>query len=161
MGRGKARGAAILSLVGAFGLLASGCGESRHANEQRPEGSTRVSVTINPGGITVQPRRIAFGPEPTQQIPQNQNHGQPPRKSRAPLDVAFVIANNTSRDTTVQILQGSRELKGAKVLAHSPETLGAELPSGSYTVTATGTSGSGQVAVGPYRASSQNDVLLP
>lgn len=151
----------VVGLVGAVALLASGCGESRHANEQRPEGSTRVSVTINPGGITVVPQRIAFGPEKTQQIPQNQDHPQPPRRSRAPLDVAFVIANNTDRNATVQIRHGSQELMGAKVLAHSPETIGTELPSGSYTVTATGAAGSGQVTVGPYRASSQNDVLLP
>jgi hypothetical protein len=151
----------VVGLIGGIALLAAGCGESRHANDQRPEGSTRVSVTINPGGITVQPQRIAFGPEKTQQIPQNEDQAQPPRKSRQPLDVAFVIANNTARDATVQILDGSQELKGAKVLAHSPETIGAELPTGSYTVTATGSSGSGQVTVGPYRASSQNDVLLP
>jgi hypothetical protein len=148
-------------LIGAFALLTPGCGESRHANDQRPEGSTRVSVTIDPGGLTVQPQRIAFGPEQTQQIPQNQNHAQPPRKSRQPLDVAFVIANNTDRDATIQIRDGSGEIRGAKVLAHSPETIGAELPTGSYTVTATGAPGSGQLTVGPYRASSQNDVLLP
>jgi hypothetical protein len=161
MGRGKARGAAIVGLIGATALLASGCGESRHANEQRPQVSTRVSVTINPKGVIVQPERIAFGPEKTQQIPQNQNQPQPPRKTREALDVVFVIANQTGRDATVHIRSGSEEVKAAKVFAHSPETIGAELPSGTYTVSAAGSSGSGQVTVGPYRASSQNDVLLP
>jgi hypothetical protein len=162
MGRGKARGAAIVGLIGAIALLAAGCGESRHPNGQRPDVSTRVSVTINPGGeVIVQPQRIAFGPEKSQQIPQNQNQAQPPRKTKEPLDVVFVIANLTPKDSTVQILRGSQELKGAKVYAHSPETIGAELQTGTYTVSAVGASGSGRLSVGPYRASSQNDVLQP
>lgn len=151
-----------MALLGAVALLAAGCGESRHPNQQRPQGSTRVSVTIGPRGeVLVQPRRIAFGPEKSQQIPQNQNHAQPPRKTREPLDVVFVIANQTSRDTTVQIRDGSKQLRGTKVLAHSPETVGAELETGTYTVSASGASTPGRIAVGPYRASSQNDVLLP
>lgn len=161
MGRGKARGAAVIGLIGALALLGAGCGESRHANDQRPQVATRVSVTINPSGVTVEPQRIAFGPEKSQQIPQNQNQAQPARKSREPLDVVFVIANQTSRDATVQIHDGSRLVKGAKVYARSPETIGTELPTGSYTVSASGTSGRGHVTVGSYRASSQNDVLLP
>lgn len=151
----------MVGLIGATALLGAGCGESRHANEQRPQVATRVSVTIGSDGITVQPPRIAFGPEKSQQIPQNQNDPQPPRKTREPLDVVFVIANNTDRDATVQILRGSRELKGAKVLAHSPETVGAELATGTYTVSATGASAPSHVTVGSYRASSQNDVLQP
>jgi hypothetical protein len=149
-------------LIGAIALFAAGCGESRHSNEQRPQVSTRVSVTINPNGdLTVQPQRIAFGPEKSQQIPQNQNHSQPPRKTNAPLDVVFVIANQTSRDTTVQIRDGSKQLRSARVFAHSPETIGTELPTGTYTVSAAGASTPGHVTVGSYRASSQNDVLLP
>jgi uncharacterized protein YfaQ (DUF2300 family) len=151
----------MVGLIGAAASLVAGCGESRHANDQRPQASTRVSVTIDSQGLTVQPTRVAFGPEKSQQIPQNQNQSQPPRKTREPLNVVFVIANNTDRDATVQIRHGSQQVKGAKVLAHSPETVGAELPTGTYTVSATGATARGQISVGSYRASSQNDVLLP
>jgi len=160
MAGGRARAAAFCVLAAALALAAAGCGASSHANDPRPSPPTRVSVTINPGGITVQPRKVAFGPEPTQQIPQNQDHPQPPIKSRKPLVVVFVVANQTGATTSVR-LRGSKEMDFGKVLARSPETFQTELPTGSYTVTADGIAASDQLAVGPYRASSQNDVLLP
>ena len=140
--------------------LASGCGSSRHANEQRPQVSTRVSVTIGPRGVIVQPTRIAFGPEKHQQIPQNQNHPQPRIRSRAPLDVTFVAANQTATDTRLRI-SGAADLSSEPIFSHSPGTYQVDLPSGRYTISAAGMPGSASLAVGPYRASSQNDVLLP
>jgi hypothetical protein len=150
----------LIGLIATAALVA-GCGESRHGNEQRPQASTRVSVTISPKEVIVQPARIAFGAEPHQVIPQNQSHPQPPRRTREPLDLVFVVANQTNRDTTLQILRHSRELKSEKVFAHSPGTLGASLPTGTYTVSAAGSRTPGRLTVGSYRASSQNDVLLP
>ena len=151
---------AVAGLLGATALL-FGCGESRHANEQRPQGATRISVTINQKEVIVQPTRVAFGPEQTQQIPQNQGEAQPPRHSDEPLDVVFVVANQINRDTTVQILRQSQELKSGKVFAHSPGSIGAALPAGTYTVSAAGARTPGHLTVGEFRASSQNDVLLP
>jgi hypothetical protein len=151
----------VVGLCGAA-LLAAGCGAERHANEQRPQVSTRVSVTIGPKGVTVVPKRIAFGPEKTQQIPQNQNDPQPPIKTRAPLDVVFVAANQTTRDAAL-VVRGAADATSEPFPAHSPGTLQVALPSGRYTVSAAGIPGarSDQLTVGPYRASSQNDVLLP
>jgi hypothetical protein len=163
MAGGRARAAAFCVLVAAalaVAVTASGCGTSSHANDPRPSPPTRVSVTINPGGLIVQPRKIAFGPEKTQQIPQNQNHAQPPIKTRKPLVVVFVVANQTGRETNVR-LHGTKEEDFGRVLSRSPETFQTELPTGSYTLTADGIPASDQLAVGPYRASSQNDVLLP
>jgi hypothetical protein len=154
---------AIAGLVGATALFA-GCGESRHANDQRPQVSTRVSVVINPDQVIVQPLKIAMGPEKFQESPQNQDHPEPPLKnSKGPLDVTFVIANQTPRDATVQILKGSQELKGEKVFARSPGTFQVDLPTGSYIITAAGLPKAqpAHLKVGPYRASSQNDVLTP
>jgi hypothetical protein len=90
-------------VIGAISLLAAGCGESRHANEPRPAGSTRVSVTINRQEVIVQPTAIGVEAEKFQQIPQNQNHPQPGIKSKAPLDVTFVTANQTPTDTKLKI----------------------------------------------------------
>lgn len=150
----------MCALAGALALSAAGCGASSRPNDPRPSPPTRVSVTINPGGVTVQPRKVAFGPEPKQQIPQNQNHAQPPIRTRKPLVVVFVVANQTGENVDVA-LHGRREMDFGKVLPRSPETFQTELPTGSYSVTADGIASSDRLAVGPYRASSQNDLLLP
>jgi hypothetical protein len=152
---------AVAGLVGA--ALFAGCGESRHANEQRPQVSTRVSVTLLDKKVIVQPGRIAFGPERHQQIPQNETHRQPPTHRKNPLNVTFVVANQTARDATVQVLRQSRQLKGAKIFAHSPGSFGVDLAAGTYTITAAGMPKArpAHLTVGSYRASSQNDVLLP
>jgi hypothetical protein len=150
----------VACLIGA--AFAAGCGAERHANDQRPQVSTRVSVTIGPREVIVSPKRIAFGPEKTQQIPQNQNHPQPPIDTKAPLDVTFVSANQTTEDSKL-VIRGARDVTSEPVLSHSPGTFQIDLPTGDYTVSAPGIPGarSAQLSVGPYRASSQNDVLLP
>jgi hypothetical protein len=161
MGARRVRATAVAGLIGAAALL-FGCGESRHANEQRPQVSTRVSVTINPKEVIVQPTKIAFGPEKTQQIPQNQEQAQPPIKTRKPLDVTFVIANQTPTETPLKI-RGEKKAESGTIYARSPDTFGVELPTGSYTITAVNMPEArpAHLTVGSYRASSQNDVLLP
>jgi hypothetical protein len=163
MGFGRAKAAAVAALVGSAALLI-GCGESRHDNNQRPQVSTRVSVTISPQEVIVQPLKVAMGPEEFQEIPQNQGHPEPPlKRGDGPLDVTFVVANQTPRDATVQVLRQSQALKMEKVFAHSPGTFQVDLPAGTYTVAASGLpqARSARLTVGTYRASSQNDVLTP
>lgn len=163
MGPGRARTAAIASLIGATVLLAGGCGESRHANEQRPQGSTRVSVTINPNEVIVQPVKIGIEAERFQEIPQNQNHPEPPLKNAGgPLDVAFVTANQTPRDTKLKI-RGAKEAESDTIFARSPGTFQVGLPAGSYTISVVGLPEArpAHLTVGSFRASSQNDVLQP
>jgi hypothetical protein len=161
MGPGRVRAAAIATVIGAISLLA-GCGESRHANEQRPSGSTRVSVTINPEEVIVQPTAIGVEAEKFQEIPQNQDHPEPPLETKAPLDVVFVAANQTPTDTKLKI-RGAKEAESETVFARSPGTFQVSLPAGSYTVSVAGMPEArpGHLTVGRYRASSQNDVLTP
>jgi hypothetical protein len=152
---GGALAALILALVGA------GCGAESHPNEPRPAVPTRVSVIIGKGGVTVQPKTIGLGPEKSQQLPQNQDHPQPPIKTQAPIDVVFVTANQTGTDSKL-VIHGPRNATSAPIIANSPGTFAAELPTGSYTIAAPGVSGSpATLKVGPYRASSKNDLLLP
>jgi len=153
---------AVAGLVCAA-ALASGCGESRHANEQRPTGSTRISVTISPKQVIVQPLQIGMRAEPTQEVPQNENDPAPPIKTDKPLDVAVVTANQTPTDVKLKIRGGSTEEESSTVFARSPGTFQVDLPAGSYTVSAVGLPEArpGHLTVGRYRASSQNDVLLP
>jgi hypothetical protein len=162
MASGRARATAAAVLIGTAALLA-GCGESRHANDQRPQVSTRVSVTISPSEVIVQPLKIGMKAEKFQEIPQNEEYPEPPLKRKGPLDVTFVVANQTARDTTVQVLRQSQALKMEKVFAHSPGTFQLDLEAGSYTISAAGLRKArpAHLTVGRFRASSQNDVLLP
>ncbi len=152
----------MVGVVAFAALLVAGCGASSHPNKPRPQVPTRVSVTLNRRGITVTPARVAFGPERTQQIPQNQNHPQPPIKTDRPLDLVFVAANQTFTDTHL-VIHGPKAAKSGMVFAHGPGTFQTTLPTGVYTITATEQPEAkpGKLVVGPYRASSENDVLLP
>jgi hypothetical protein len=165
MGRARARRgaprAAVAAVLGVLALLAAGCGSSSHPNEPRPQVATRVAVTIGPNGIVVQPPRIAFGPEQSQQIPQNQNHPQPPIDTKVPLTVVLVAANQTGNDSELRV-RGPVDASSEMIPAGSPGSMQTELPTGSYTISAPGIDGEpGKLVVGPYRASSKNDVLLP
>jgi hypothetical protein len=162
MGRGRGRALAAGCVVGAIALTVAGCGSQEHANEPRPQPPTRVSVTLTPRTITMQPPRIAFGPEPSQQIPQNQHAGQPQIHSKAPLDVVFVAANLTNASSKLE-LHGPKNATSGPLVANGNGTFQASLPTGAYVVRAAGIAGAKPVrfTVGPYRSSSQNDVLLP
>jgi len=158
---GKGR-AAVGCALGALVLLAGGCGAEEHANEPRAQPPTRVSVTITPKAITVQPSRVAAGPEPTQQLPQNQHAGQPPVRSNAPLDLVFLAANLTEFDSKLEI-HGPKSATSGDLVANGNGSLLTALPTGVYRVSAADIPAAKSVrfSVGPYRTSSQNDVLLP
>lgn len=161
MGRGRGRIAAGLALGGAV-LAIAGCGAQENANEPRPQPPTRVSVTITPKEITVQPPRIAIGPEPNQQIPQNRHAGQPPVDSDAPVDVVFVTANLTDFDSRLEV-RGPKNDASGLLVANGNGSMLTSLPTGVYRVSAADIPGAKPVrfSVGSYRTSSQNDVLLP
>lgn len=161
MGRGRAR-TALAGAIGLLALAAAGCGASSHPNHPRPEPPTRVSVTISPKAVIVQPGRVAFGPEPHQQIPQNQGQPQPQIHSDKPLQVIFVAANQTTFDSHLEV-HGPQEQNSGPLLANSPGSFQTELPSGVYTIRAADIPSAkpAKLVIGPYRASSQNDVLLP
>jgi hypothetical protein len=162
MGRGRAK-AAVAGTIGVLALAGLGCGAETHPNDQRPEPPVRVSVTITPKAVTVQPAAVGVGPARTQQIPQNQNHPQPPIKGDdGPLTVSIVIANQTRSDSKL-VLRGPRDVSSVAIPAGSPATLQTDLPTGTYVVAAANLPGArlGKLTVGSFRASSQNDVLLP
>jgi hypothetical protein len=151
---------AVAAVAGA--VLLAGCGESRHANEQRPQVSTRISVTISPKQLIVQPTEVGVKAEPTQEVEQNQGHPAPPIKTKAPLNLTVVAANQTPKDTKLK-LTGTKSGESNTIYAHSPGTFGFTLPPGNYTISAVGMPGArpAHLTVGKYRASSQNDLLLP
>jgi len=162
MGLGGGRFLATGCALAALAAATAGCGAEETANESRPQPPTRVSVAITPTSITVRPARIAIGPEPTQQIPQNQHAGQPPIRSDKPLDVVFVAANLTDFDSQLEI-RGPKNAKSDLLVANGNGSLQTDLPTGVYRISAADipTARPVRFVVGPYRTSSQNDVLLP
>jgi hypothetical protein len=162
MGRGRARVAAVAAAVAVLGVLAAGCGSESHVNDPRPQVATRVSVTISEKAVIVDPQGIGKGEERTQQIPQNKNEKQPRIDTDAPLDVVFVAANQTGIDSELEV-SGPSSASSGPLLAGSPATFQADLEAGTYVITATDIPSArpGKLIVGDFRASSQNDVLLP
>jgi hypothetical protein len=156
------RGIAVGACVGALALSALGCGAEDHANAPRPAPPVRVSVAISEDSITVTPSEVALGEERHRQIEQNQDHAQPDIRTKEPLDVVFVSANLTSTDSKLEI-HGPKDATSGPLVANGNGSFQASLPTGSYTVSAADLPGSkpAKLLVGPYRASSQNDVLLP
>jgi hypothetical protein len=150
-------------VLGALALVAAGCGVEEHASEPRPQPPTRVSVSISEDAVTVQPSRIAIGPEPSQQIPQNRNVAQPPIDSDAPLDVVLVAANLTDSNSFLEIRGRGREARSKPLVANGNISVLTALPTGIYAVRAAGIPGArpGRLVVGPFRTSSENDILLP
>lgn len=163
MGPGRGgRFVATGCVLAALALLGAGCGAQEHPNEPRAQPPTRVSVTLTPREITVQPSRIAIGPEPTQQLPQNQHAGQPPVRSDAPLDVVFVTANLTRFDSKLEV-RGPKDVSSGLLVANGNGSFLTSMPTGVYTVSAADIPRAKPVrfTVGPYRTSSENDLLLP
>jgi hypothetical protein len=162
MGRGGARVALIAAVLGVGALAGIGCGSESHPNEARPAPPTRVSVSISPRGVTVQPRRVGVGPEPSQQMLQNRDEPQPQIHTDDPLEIVFVAANQTEFDSELQ-LRGPKESHSRPIPANSPGQFQTSLPAGVYTISAVDVPGakSAKLVVGPYRVSSENDVLLP
>jgi hypothetical protein len=149
--------------VAAAALALAGCGAQERTTEARPQPPTRVSVTVSEDAVTVQPRRIAFGPEPTQQIPQNQHAAQPPVRSKAPLDVVLVAANLTQADSRLRVRGSGKSSASQPLVPSGNVTLQTSLPTGVYEISAAGVPGAkpAKLSVGPYRSSSKNDLLLP
>jgi hypothetical protein len=158
-----ARGAMAVIALSAVALLAAGCGAESHVNDPRPQPPTRVSIAINEAEVRVQPGRIAIGPEPTQQLPQNQNVRQPPVRSDKPLNVVLVATNLTGRDSRLRVRGRGRSLSSGPLYRNANVTMQAILPTGVYEVSAEDIPGiePARLVVGPYRSSSENDVLLP
>src|ERR1044072_5682483 len=116
--RGRAPPGAPLGALAVLAPALAGCGAESHANAPRPQPPTRVSVAISDEGVEVQPPRIAIGPEPTQQIPQNVHAGQPQVRSNAPLDVVLVAANLTDTDSVLEVRGQGEDLTSEALVAN-------------------------------------------
>jgi hypothetical protein len=157
LGRGIATGACIAALA----VAALGCGAEQHPNEPRPATPTRVSVAISGNTVTVIPPRIGMGVERSQLTQQNKRQPQPPIHTKEPLNVVFVSANLTPTNSKLEI-HGPKDATSGLLVGNGNNSFQAALPTGSYRISAAGIGAKpATLTVGPYRASSQNDLLLP
>jgi hypothetical protein len=155
------RGIAVGACAGALALASLGCGAEEHANTPRASPPVRVSVAIHSDSITVTPSKVGIGPENSKLIEQNSEQPQPSIDTDKPLTVVFVSANLTRRDTKL-VLHGPKDTASGLLVANGNGSFQTALPTGAYSVSATsGRAKPAKLLVGPYRASSQNDVLLP
>ena len=129
---GGGRRAAVAGIAAALTVAAFGCGAQERTNDPRPQVATRVSVKVGPSAISVQPPAIALGPEKSQQIPQNQNHAQPPIRTDRPVSIVFTVANETDHDTQLQI-HGPKDASSGPMVANAPGSFQTKLPTGVYT----------------------------
>jgi hypothetical protein len=118
---------------------------------------------VTEDSITVQPKRIAIGPEPAAQIPQNREVEQPPVDSGRPLDVVLVAANLTDHNSKLVVKGPETEAVSGRLVANGNASLQTALPTGVYEVSAAGLPGAepARLVVGSFRTSSENDLLLP
>ena len=163
MGRWRGRGTLGCALLATVALAAAGCGVEEHPNEQRPSPSARVSVIVTDSGVEVQPKQVGVGPEPESSLPQNREAEQPRLRGSRPLDVVIVAANLTDRNSELVVRGPGTEDSLEDLFANSNGSLETALRPGTYTISAAGLPRAkpARLTVGSYRASSQNDVLLP
>lgn len=156
MGRGSW---AIACLIGALAI--AGCGRQSHPNDPRPALADEVTVAISDRDVSVQPSEVGTS-ESSQATSQNAGQTEPRISSDVPVIVAFTVANLTTTKTEIKI-QGPKDYTSNALIPNGSGTFKASLPTGQYTVSATGIPGSSaaQFTVGPDRTSTQNDLLLP
>ena len=157
---GRARVAGGGALAALILAVVAGCGAETPSQRTPPRGRHPGQRDDRQRRHRRQPPVIGVGPEKSQQLPQNQNHPQPPIKTQAPMDVVFVTANQTGKDSKLLIRGPSRSPHPRSTPTARPPMP----PTADRQVHDRRRRPKGAPAtlkVGPYRASSKNDLLLP
>jgi hypothetical protein len=125
-----------VALAAALGI--GGCGEDDFENAPRPPGTVELTARIDDKAVVVSPAAVGAGP-------------------------ATITVSNQGGEDAVLTLEGPTDLVGDEVPPGAVGSLQADLVEGDYEVTAGPESNArpGELAVGPERASSQNELLLP
>ena len=109
------------------------------------------------------PSRIALGPEKSKLIQQNRTPGAARDRHRRAAHVVFVSRQPDPDSTPSSRSAAPKDATSGLLVANGNGSYQTALPTGLYTVSAADIPGAkpAKLVVGPYRASSQNDVLLP
>lgn len=125
---------AVAALLAA--TLLAACGADDFKNEPRLAAPIELSARIGDDGVTVSPSKAGAGL------------------------VTFVISNQT-QDPAKLVLSGPTDDSSPEIVPLGTGSLKTSLEQGDYTVTNGSDSRGTKLVIGPQRASSQNDVLLP
>jgi len=129
---------AALAVVASLAALAvAGCGSSSNPNDPRPAAQLEVSASVNSDKVQVSPDKFGAGV------------------------VNFTVANLSGAPITFSV-DGPKRASTVQIQPGAPDYLKMNLQEGTYRATV----GSSKIKpatikVGPERASSQNEVLLP
>ena len=125
-----------VALAAALGV--GSCGEDDFENEPRPPSPVELTARINEKAVVVSPASVGAGP------------------------VTITVSNQGGEDATL-VLEGPTDLSGGEIPPGGVGTLKADLVEGDYEATAGPESNArpGELAVGPARPTSQNELLLP
>ncbi|MGH2953268.1 MAG: hypothetical protein ACRDK9_04490 [Solirubrobacterales bacterium] len=127
--------------VGAVAMLAAGaagCGSDDFENDPRPATPVEVTARVDEREVAVQPSQVGAG-------------------------LVTVTISNQSRDPVILTLDGPTVAAADQIPPGGVGNMKADLDEGEYEVTAGEASDAreGQLAVGPDRPTSQNELLKP
>lgn len=124
------------ALAAALGVAA--CGSDDHENNPRPPSPIELTARISDRDVVVSPGRVGGGP-------------------------ANITVSNQSRQPASLILEGPTDAVGGELPPGGVGQIKATLEEGQYEVSGGPESDAreGTLEVGPNRASSQNELLLP
>ena len=125
--------AAVVAALCAVGLAA--CGEEDFPNNPRPPAPISLTARIGDSGVSVGPQSVGAG-------------------------LANITISNQTADPATLVLDGPTDESSGEIVAGGTSSLKVALKEGDYQVSNDG-SGTTKLTVGPERASSQNDLLLP
>jgi hypothetical protein len=133
--RGQMLGVALLALP----LAVAGCGSSDFQNKPRPPAPIEVTASVNDKNVTVAPNQFGAGL------------------------VNLTIANQSDSVVSLTVKGGQIDTAANPIDPNSVGNFKLNFVEGSYEVSAGNDSRAkpAQVQVGPPRASSQNQLLLP
>ena len=127
--------AAVVVALSALVLVACG-GEDDFENNPRPPAPISLSARIGDSGLSVGPEEVGAG-------------------------LATITISNQTGDPATLVLEGPTDESSDEVVAGGTGSMKIHLQEGDYQVSTGEGTGGTQLTVGPERASSQNELLLP
>lgn len=123
-----------LAVLAALGI--SACGEDDFKNDPRPSAPIELSAQIADDGVTVSPSEAGAG-------------------------IANITISNQTGDPARLVLEGPTDQSSAEIVPNGTGAVKLTLKEGDYAVSDGNGGRNSKLTVGPERASSQNELLLP
>jgi hypothetical protein len=120
----------------AVALALAACGQDDFANNPRPSAPIELSARIGSDGVTVSPGAAGAG-------------------------LATITISNQTADPARLVLEGPTDEASDQILAGGTGSIKVALEEGDYAVSDGQSPRQTKLVIGPERASSQNDLLLP